>query len=76
MAVAPGAGQASAMAISAGRMDTARDRARPELLWYIRHAAVLERWPVLEEPWAVRIEERRLEAERPRDTVYLHGVGR
>lgn len=76
MAVAVARGQASAMTISAGSMNTARDRARPELLWYIRHAAVLERWPVLEEPWARRIEERRVEAERPRDTVYLHGVGR
>lgn len=64
------------MATSAGRMDTVRDRARPELLWYIRHAAALERWPVIDEAWAVRLEERRIEAERPRDTVYLHGVGR
>lgn len=41
--------------------DGARSRARPELLWYLRHADALARWPVLAEPWAQRIERRRVE---------------
>ena len=41
--------------------DGARSRARAELLWYMRHADALARWPVLAEPWAQRIERRRLE---------------
>jgi hypothetical protein len=44
--------------------DDPRLRARAELLWYLRHADALARWPVLAEPWAQRIERRRLE---PRD---------
>jgi hypothetical protein len=42
----------------------ARLRARAELLWYLRHADALARWPALAEPWAQRIEARRL---TPRD---------
>jgi hypothetical protein len=42
-----------------------RERARAELTWFLRHAAVLARWPVVPEGWARRIEERRLAAERP-----------
>jgi len=38
---------------------TARDRARPELLWFMRHKDALDRWPVIDEEWAGRIEERR-----------------
>ncbi|MBJ7456222.1 MAG: hypothetical protein JHC74_09190 [Thermoleophilia bacterium] len=41
--------------------DGARSRARAELLWYMRHADALARWPVIAEPWAQRIERRRLE---------------
>ena len=57
---------------------TARDRTRPELLWFMRHAQTLDRWPVLAEPWAVAIEDRRqLEINPPdRDITYLHGAGR
>ncbi len=40
--------------------DGARGRARPELVWYLRHADALARWPVLPEPWAQRIEHRRV----------------
>lgn len=39
---------------------TARSRAREDLLWYMRHADALARWPVLAEPWAQHIEHRRL----------------
>lgn len=49
---------------------TARSRAREDLLWYMRHADALARWPVLTEPWAQHIEHRRLnpddQAARPR----------
>lgn len=41
--------------------DDARSRSRPDLLWYLRHADALARWPVLAEPWAQRVERRRLE---------------
>ncbi|MCU0308019.1 MAG: hypothetical protein MUE51_09705 [Thermoleophilia bacterium] len=57
-----------------GPLHTARDRARPELMWFARHDAVLRRWPVLAEPWALRLEARRVEALRPRDITYLHGM--
>jgi hypothetical protein len=40
--------------------DDARSRARADLLWYLRHADALARWPVLAEAWAQRIEDRRL----------------
>jgi hypothetical protein len=55
---------------------TARERARPEGLWYMRHEQMLERWPILPEEWARQIEERRLEPLRQRDIAYLHGAGR
>lgn len=57
---------------------TARDRARPEILWFMRNEQVLERWPVLAEPWARRIEDRRQAEINPpdRDITYLHGAGR
>ena len=41
--------------------DGARSRARAELIWYLRHAEALARWPVLSEPWAQSIERRRLD---------------
>ena len=57
-------------------MDGRRESVRAENQWFIRHAAVLERWPVLPEPWALRLQER-LDAESaPRDIAYLHGAGR
>ena len=40
--------------------DDPRLRARADLLWYLRHADALARWPVLREEWAQRIEDRRL----------------
>ena len=36
--------------------------AKGENYRYIRHAQILERWPVLAEPWARRVEQRRLSA--------------
>jgi hypothetical protein len=44
----------------AGQPDDPRLRARADLLWYLRHADALARWPALKEPWAQRIERRRL----------------
>lgn len=41
--------------------DGARSRARADLIWYLRHADALARWPVLTEPWAQTIERRRLD---------------
>jgi hypothetical protein len=57
---------------------TARDRTRPELLWFMRNEQVLDRWPVIQEPWAQAIEDRRQELINPpdRDITYLHGAGR
>ncbi len=65
-------------AMTDGGFHTARDRARPELLWFVRHKDVLDRWPVLAEAWAARIEERRAAEINPpgRDITYLHGAGR
>jgi hypothetical protein len=45
----------------AGQPEDPRLRARADLLWYLRHADALARWPVLREDWAQRIEHRRLE---------------
>jgi hypothetical protein len=45
----------------AGQPEDPRLRARADLLWYLRHADALARWPVLREEWAQRIELRRLE---------------
>ena len=39
---------------------TARSRAREDLLWYMRHADALARWPVIPEQWAQHVEQRRL----------------
>lgn len=57
---------------------TARDRTRPELLWFMRHRDTLDRWPVIPEGWAGRIEsKRRAEIDPPdRDITYFHGGGR
>lgn len=46
--------------IVAGSMQDARMRARADLVWYLRHADALARWPVLPEPWAQRVEAERL----------------
>jgi hypothetical protein len=46
--------------------DDPRLRARADLLWYLRHADALARWPVLREAWAQRIELRRLDPGRDR----------
>jgi hypothetical protein len=40
--------------------DDPRLRARADLIWYLRHAEMLARWPVLPEEWALRLERRRL----------------
>ena len=55
-----------------------RNSARPEGLWYLRHAAVLARWPILDEAWARRIEARRIGIDHPDrgDITFLHGAGR
>ena len=45
--------------------ETRRVFARAEGLWYLRHAAVLARWPILAESWARRVESRRLEGATP-----------
>ncbi len=57
---------------------TARDRSRPELLWFMRHKDVLDRWPVIAEEWAVELEARHQAELNPpgRDITYLHGAGR
>lgn len=57
-------------------MNTARESARVENTWYLRHDSALKRWPVIGERWAERLEEKRLEAVRPSDIAYLHGAGR
>ena len=36
--------------------------AKGENYRHIRHAQILERWPILAEPWARRVEQRRLSA--------------
>ena len=46
---------------SSAAADGARSRARADLVWYLRHADALARWPVLSEPWAQNIERRRLD---------------
>lgn len=43
--------------------DDARSRARADLLWYLRHADALARWPVIGERWAQAVELRRLHGE-------------
>ena len=45
--------------------ESRRNFAREEGLWYLRHAGVLARWPILAEGWAQRVEDRRLAAEAP-----------
>lgn len=42
-----------------------RNFARAEGVWYLRHSSALARWPVIAEPWAQRIEARRLALESP-----------
>jgi hypothetical protein len=44
----------------------------------MRHADALARWPVLDEPWARRIEAKRIARDHPDrgDITFLHGAGR
>ncbi len=53
-----------------------REQSRPELLWYIRHAQALARWPVIDERWAERIEERRRAEAEGRAAPYVGDAGR
>jgi hypothetical protein len=46
--------------------NTIREHARADLVWFLRHADALARWPVIPEPWAQRLEERRLAADAER----------
>jgi hypothetical protein len=51
---------------TAGRVGTdTRTLARPEAVWYLRHADALARWPVLTETWAQAVERRRLAEQSP-----------
>jgi len=46
-----------------GQPDPGEDprlRARADLVWYLRHADALRRWPVLPEGWARAVEAHRL----------------
>jgi hypothetical protein len=38
--------------------------AKGENYRHIRHAQILERWPIIAEPWARKIEQRRLTLDR------------
>jgi hypothetical protein len=42
-----------------------RLRARADLVWYLRHADALRRWPVLPEGWARAVEAHRLGGREP-----------
>lgn len=74
LGIGPVSGQAEFMGTV--KMDGRRDQVRAENQWFIRHAAVLARWPVLSEPWAVRMDKRIQEENAPKDIAYLHGAGR
>lgn len=53
----------SAVNPPSGQPEPAEDprlRARADLVWYLRHADALRRWPVLPEDWARAIEAHRL----------------
>lgn len=50
-----------------------RNFARSENTWYLRHAEVLARWPVLPEEWALKIERRR-RAEMVREGASAAGI--
>jgi len=54
------------MATDPGARATWENRSfpRPENLWFLRHRDALDRWPVLDEAWARRIEAKRLAEER------------
>jgi hypothetical protein len=45
-------------------VDDPRSRARADLLWYLRHADALARWPVIDERWARTLEARRRSGDR------------
>jgi hypothetical protein len=55
--------------------DDPRLRARADLLWYLRHADALARWPVLREEWALRVEHRRLAPDDGRGERTPRGPG-
>lgn len=61
---------------TANPINTAREQTRADRVWYLRHEAALARWPVLKEPWAQQIEERRMAATTSRDTADPLGAGR
>ena len=53
----------SAVNPPSGQADPAENprlRARADLVWYLRHADALRRWPVLPEGWARAVEAHRL----------------
>lgn len=50
----------SLVGMRSGSLLDGRMRPRADLVWYLRHADALARWPVLIEPWALRVELRRL----------------
>jgi hypothetical protein len=57
----------SAVNPPSGQPDPGEDprlRARAELVWYLRHADALRRWPVLPEGWAQAVEAHRLAGDR------------
>jgi hypothetical protein len=43
--------------------DDPRLRARADLVWYLRHADALRRWPVQAEAWARAVERHRLDGD-------------
>jgi len=50
--------------ISRGEDERRMIFAKGENYRHIRHAQILERWPILAEPWARKIEQRRLTLDR------------
>jgi hypothetical protein len=57
----------SAVNPPSGQPDPGEDprlRARADLVWYLRHADALRRWPVLPEGWAQAVEAHRLAGTR------------
>jgi hypothetical protein len=49
-----------------------RNMARAEGTWFLRHRATLSHWPILSEPWARKIEDRRLSDHDPSDFSRLN----
>ena len=64
----------SAVNPPSGQPDPGEDprlRARADLVWYLRHADALRRWPVLPEGWARAVEAQRL-GQRAEDSGGSH----